>query len=56
MFGDGIFGDVIFADLQALDQAPPPEPVFTTPGDGAALPPHYRRDDDEVAELLAVIL
>lgn len=46
---------MIFADLQALDQEPPPVPA-TLPGDGAALPPHYRRDDDEVAELLAVIL
>ena len=55
MFGDGIFGDVIFADLQMLDEGPTPTP-FPTPGDGAAVPPHYRRDDDEVAELLAVIL
>ncbi len=54
MFGDGIFADVIFADLQNLSVTPP-TPVFTTPGDGDMVPLYRDNDDDEVLLILATV-
>lgn len=52
MFGDGIFGDVIFADLNAQITTPP-TPIFTTPGDGDMFPIKRMNDDDEILLMLA---
>lgn len=55
MFGDGIFGDVIFADLNALTVVPP-TPVVTLAGDGDMIPFEYLTDDEEVLLMTAALI
>ena len=55
MFGDGIWGDVIFADLNA-SAVVPPTPVLTLAGDGDMLPFEYLTDDEEVLLMAAALI
>jgi hypothetical protein len=54
VFGEGIFGDLVWADLQVITTTP--IPVFSTPGDGDMIPLYRILDDDELALILAAAL
>ncbi len=56
MFGEGVFGDVIFADMATTFGPVPPTPTFTTPGDGQMIPLYRDTDDDEILLMLAAAL